>query len=84
LVCLLKNFYPRNIKVSWLRDGVAIVDRPQTMNILPQRNRTFQARSVLTLSGGVDGPYSCQVEHEALTEKLQIPFGKIRYLTKLR
>ncbi|XP_078062133.1 H-2 class II histocompatibility antigen, A-D beta chain-like [Mustelus asterias] len=74
LVCSLKNFFPRNIQVSWLRDGVAIVDGPETMNILPQRDGTFQARNVLTLNGGVDGYYSCQVEHEALTGKLLLPF----------
>ncbi|GCB60949.1 hypothetical protein scyTo_0014256 [Scyliorhinus torazame] len=75
LVCLVKNFFPRDIKMSWLRDGVVIVNAPQTVNIVPQRNRTFQARSLLSLNGDVNGSYSCQVEHETLTEKLVLKFA---------
>ncbi|XP_041035564.1 class II histocompatibility antigen, B-L beta chain-like [Carcharodon carcharias] len=73
LVCLVKNFFPRNIKVSWLRNGVAIVNGQETTNIAPQDDSTFQARSILTLNEGVGGSYFCQVEHEALTRKLLVP-----------
>ncbi|XP_078063912.1 SMH class II histocompatibility antigen, beta-1 chain-like, partial [Mustelus asterias] len=78
LVCSLKNFFPRNIKVSWLRDGVAIVDGVETTHIVPQDDKTFQARNILSLNGDVGGSYVCQVEHEALTEKLHIPFKQNR------
>ncbi|XP_038638218.1 H-2 class II histocompatibility antigen, E-S beta chain-like isoform X2 [Scyliorhinus canicula] len=74
LVCLVKNFFPRDIKMSWLRNGVVIANGPQTVNIAPQDDKTFQARSLLTLNEDVSGSYICQVEHEALTRKLQVPF----------
>ncbi|XP_038638216.1 H-2 class II histocompatibility antigen, E-S beta chain-like [Scyliorhinus canicula] len=74
LVCLVKDFFPRDIKMRWLRNGVVIANEPQTVNIVPQRNRTFQARSLLSLNGDVDGSYSCQVEHETLTKKLVLKF----------
>ncbi|XP_038638219.1 class II histocompatibility antigen, B-L beta chain-like [Scyliorhinus canicula] len=74
LVCLVKDFFPRDIKMSWLRNGVVIANRPQTVNIVPQDDKTFQARSLLTLNEDVSGSYICQVEHEALTRKLQVPF----------
>ncbi|XP_038638213.1 H-2 class II histocompatibility antigen, A-D beta chain-like isoform X2 [Scyliorhinus canicula] len=74
LVCLVKDFFPRDIKVSWLRDGAVMANAPQTTNIVPQRDGTFQARSLLSLNGDVDGSYSCQVEHEALTKKVVLKF----------
>ncbi|XP_067880438.1 SLA class II histocompatibility antigen, DQ haplotype C beta chain-like [Heterodontus francisci] len=69
LVCLVKGFSPSDIKVSWARNGVT-VNGSEITNILPQRDGTFQARSILTLSGDVDASYSCQVEHETITGKL--------------
>ncbi|XP_067880252.1 zinc-alpha-2-glycoprotein-like [Heterodontus francisci] len=69
LVCLVKSFFPSDIKVSWARNGVT-VNGSEITNILPQRDGTFQARSILTLSGDVDASYSCQVEHETITGKL--------------
>ncbi|XP_072420668.1 SLA class II histocompatibility antigen, DQ haplotype C beta chain-like [Chiloscyllium punctatum] len=73
LLCEVRNFAPAEVKVSWLRDGAVITDGLETVSVVPQRNQAFQARSYLTLSGHVDGSYSCQVEHQALGRKLLVP-----------
>ncbi|XP_072422646.1 SLA class II histocompatibility antigen, DQ haplotype C beta chain-like isoform X2 [Chiloscyllium punctatum] len=73
LLCEVRNFAPAEVKVSWLRDGAVITDGRETVSVVPQDDRTFQARSYLTLSGHVDCSYSCQVEHQALGRKLLVP-----------
>ncbi|XP_072102616.1 IgG receptor FcRn large subunit p51-like [Mobula birostris] len=72
LVCTARNFFPRDIKVRWVRNGEVTDNGSDTTNVVPQSNGAFQVRSVRPLDGDSWG-YVCQVEHEAVDGKLQIP-----------
>ncbi|XP_051864926.1 H-2 class I histocompatibility antigen, D-P alpha chain-like [Pristis pectinata] len=72
LVCTARNFFPRDIKVSWVRNGEVADHGSDTTDIVPQIDGTFQVRSVHPLNGD-SRAYACQVEHEAIGEKLLIP-----------
>ncbi|XP_051865079.1 SLA class II histocompatibility antigen, DQ haplotype C beta chain-like [Pristis pectinata] len=72
LVCTARNFFPRDIKVSWVRNGAVADHGSDTIDIVPQIDGTFQVRSVRPLNGD-SSAYFCQVEHEAIGEKLLIP-----------
>ncbi|XP_062890962.1 SLA class II histocompatibility antigen, DQ haplotype C beta chain-like [Mobula hypostoma] len=72
LVCTARNFFPRDIKVHWVRNGEVADNGSDTTNVVPQSNGAFQVRSVRPLDGDSWG-YVCQVEHEAVDGKLQIP-----------
>ncbi|XP_060678408.1 SLA class II histocompatibility antigen, DQ haplotype C beta chain-like isoform X2 [Hemiscyllium ocellatum] len=73
LLCEVRNFAPAEVKVSWVRDGAVVTDGRETVSVVPQHDRTYQAWSHLTPSGQVDGSYFCQVEHQALSGKLLVP-----------
>ncbi|XP_032871938.1 RLA class I histocompatibility antigen, alpha chain 11/11-like [Amblyraja radiata] len=72
LVCRASGFFPRDVNVSWVRDGEVVEKGQETVHMVPQRDGTFQVGSVLPLNGH-RGTYVCQVEHEALKGKLFIP-----------
>ncbi|XP_067832272.1 SLA class II histocompatibility antigen, DQ haplotype C beta chain-like [Heptranchias perlo] len=76
LVCLVENFFPSDIKLSWVRNGAVTVNGPVTTRILPQKDRTFQVKSILLLNEDADGSYSCQVEHETINGKLMVPLER--------
>ncbi|XP_072884705.1 HLA class II histocompatibility antigen, DR beta 4 chain-like [Hemitrygon akajei] len=72
LVCTAKNFFPRDIKARWVRNGKVADNGSDVTNVVPQSDGTFQVRSVRPLNGDSRG-YICQLEHEAVDGKLQIP-----------
>uniref|UniRef100_UPI00398F0060 rano class II histocompatibility antigen, A beta chain-like n=1 Tax=Pristiophorus japonicus TaxID=55135 RepID=UPI00398F0060 len=78
LVCLATNFFPREIDLSWVRDGRGAVQGAARTRVVPQRDGTFQAWSVLPLAGGVHRSTSCQVEHVAINGKLVVQFDRNR------
>ncbi|XP_067905454.1 NLR family CARD domain-containing protein 3-like [Heterodontus francisci] len=81
ITCEMKNFYPKNHSVSWLKSGsrdsenqVDITSRAITGS--PQQNQdgTFNLLSFLIIKGNQadDGAsYKCEVSHEALKTPLQ-------------
>ncbi|NXL91084.1 CD1B1 protein, partial [Alectura lathami] len=78
LVCRVTGFYPRSIKVSWLRDGQELPLGPalNTSTILPNADLTYQLRSVLAVTPGDRHSYICRVRHRSLgTYSLLIPWG---------
>lgn len=69
LVCSAYNFYPRQIRLSWLRDGVPIPDPPGViLTEMPGGAWRYQIHSHLehTLKTGQN--ISCVVEHVGLQE----------------
>ncbi|XP_076980469.1 immunoglobulin lambda-like polypeptide 5 [Tamandua tetradactyla] len=70
LVCLINDFYPRNVDVTWKRGGNAISQGVQTTKPSKQADNKYAASSYLTLDssqwkGGET--YSCHVTHEGST-----------------
>ncbi|XP_035196865.1 immunoglobulin lambda-like polypeptide 1 [Oxyura jamaicensis] len=73
LVCLMSDFYPSPVQVTWKVDGSTHTSGVETSASQKQSNNQYMASSYLTLSAAEwknVNSFSCQVTHEgALTEK---------------
>ncbi|XP_075290556.1 uncharacterized protein LOC104334946 [Opisthocomus hoazin] len=68
LVCLLEDFYPGTVQVTWTADGQTLTSGIQTSNAQQQSNSKYMASSYLTLSAAdwnSHESYTCKVTHEA-------------------
>ncbi|XP_057267365.1 immunoglobulin lambda-1 light chain-like [Pezoporus wallicus] len=68
LVCLLGDFYPGSVQVTWTADGRTLSDGADTSQAVRQSNSKYMASSYLTLSASdwnKYNSYSCKVTHEA-------------------
>ncbi|XP_062487396.1 immunoglobulin lambda-1 light chain-like [Pezoporus occidentalis] len=68
LVCLLGDFYPGSVQVTWTADGRTLSDGADTSQPVRQSNNKYVASSYLTLSASdwnKYNSYSCKVTHEA-------------------
>lgn len=68
LVCLLENFYPKDVTVEWVADGSTISDGVETSLAQRQSNSQYMASSYLSLDSSKWQSYnsvSCKVRHEA-------------------
>ncbi|XP_066834804.1 immunoglobulin lambda-like polypeptide 1 isoform X30 [Anser cygnoides] len=73
LVCLMSDFYPSPVQVTWKVDGSTRTSGVETSASQRQSNNQYMASSYLTLSATewkTVQSFSCQVTHEgAVTEK---------------
>ncbi|XP_064889197.1 immunoglobulin lambda-1 light chain isoform X9 [Columba livia] len=68
LVCLIENFYPRDVTVAWLADGNTITDGVSTSQPQWQSNTKYMASSYLTLTPSQwrsKETFTCKVTHAA-------------------
>uniref|UniRef100_A0A8B9GH55 Ig-like domain-containing protein n=1 Tax=Amazona collaria TaxID=241587 RepID=A0A8B9GH55_9PSIT len=68
LVCLLGDFYPSALQVTWMADGKILSSGVETTQALRQTNNKYTAGSYLTLSVPdwmKYESYTCKVTHEA-------------------
>ncbi|XP_069491431.1 major histocompatibility complex class I-related gene protein-like [Ambystoma mexicanum] len=73
LICNSYGFYPREIEVKWVRNGVEMPSEQSP--ILPNPDGTFQIKTTVELQKGDDNMYSCQVEHISLPEIVTVVYG---------
>ncbi|XP_059571294.1 T-cell surface glycoprotein CD1b-3-like [Alligator mississippiensis] len=68
LICRVTGFYPRPIRVTWLRDGEEVTPGPglNSSSLLPNADLTYQLRIVLAVDPGAGHSYACRVEHSSL------------------
>ncbi|XP_059570386.1 antigen-presenting glycoprotein CD1d-like [Alligator mississippiensis] len=68
LICRVTGFYPRPIRVTWLRDGEEVTPGPglNSSSLLPNADLTYQLRIVLAIDPGAGHSYACRVEHSSL------------------
>ncbi|KAK6470086.1 HLA class II histocompatibility antigen [Huso huso] len=71
LVCNAFGFYPREIKVTWLRNGVKVTSDVSSSELLSDGDWTYQIHSYLELTPQSGDSYSCRVEHSALAEAIE-------------
>ncbi|XP_033467334.1 class II histocompatibility antigen, M beta 1 chain-like [Epinephelus lanceolatus] len=77
LVCSAYNFYPRHIRLSWLRDGVVIPDPPGVViTKMPSGAWRYQIHSHLELTLSTGRNVSCMVEHMGLQEPQLLHFDQ--------
>ncbi|XP_058865088.1 class II histocompatibility antigen, B-L beta chain-like isoform X3 [Acipenser ruthenus] len=71
LVCYVIGFYPREIKVTWLRNGVKVTADVSSSELLPDGDWTYQIHSYLELTPQSGDSYTCRVEHSSLAEAIE-------------
>ncbi|XP_063206838.1 immunoglobulin lambda-1 light chain-like isoform X2 [Chroicocephalus ridibundus] len=68
LVCLMGDFYPGVVQVTWTANGQTLSSNVETSRPQRQTNNKYMASSYLTLSASEwksDKTYACKVTHEA-------------------
>ncbi|XP_039374887.1 major histocompatibility complex class I-related gene protein-like [Mauremys reevesii] len=68
LSCHARGFYPRPIRVSWVRDGAEILPPTNASGILPHADGTYQIRQSLEIPPRWGHSYACRVAHSSLGE----------------
>ncbi|XP_044876399.1 class I histocompatibility antigen, F10 alpha chain-like [Mauremys mutica] len=74
LSCKVSGFYPRDITVTWLRDGESRQQVTYSEGILPSGDGTYQTWVAMEIDPTIKAHYSCHVEHESLLEPLSVPW----------
>ncbi|MEQ2273967.1 hypothetical protein XENORESO_011741 [Xenotaenia resolanae] len=76
LVCGVYSFYPKTIKVSWLRNGLEITSGVTSTEELPDGDWYYQVHSQLEYTPRSGEKISCRVEHASLKEPLITDWSK--------
>uniref|UniRef100_A0A3Q2XJ52 BoLa class II histocompatibility antigen, DQB*0101 beta chain-like n=1 Tax=Hippocampus comes TaxID=109280 RepID=A0A3Q2XJ52_HIPCM len=71
LVCSVYNFYPKDILVTWLKNGEKVTSEVTSTESLPSGNWLYQRHSYLEYTPTHWDKISCMVEHPSL-EKARI------------
>ncbi|KAE8288789.1 Class II histocompatibility antigen, M beta 1 chain H2-M beta 1 chain Precursor [Larimichthys crocea] len=66
LVCSIYSFYPKQIRVTWLRDGQEVTSDVTSTEELPDGNWLYQIHSYLEFTPRPREKISCMVEHASL------------------
>ncbi|KAG7465321.1 hypothetical protein MATL_G00175160 [Megalops atlanticus] len=76
VTCHVTGFFPRGVRVSWVRDGEEMARGVEQGEILPNEDGTFQMRSTLRVSPEqLQGHlYTCRVNHSSQEKWLIRPW----------
>ncbi|CAM4567850.1 unnamed protein product [Caretta caretta] len=72
LSCKVSGFYPRDITVTWLKNGESRQQETYSEGILPGGDGTYQTWVTMEIDPKIKAHYSCHVEHESLVEPLSV------------
>ncbi|KAJ1146783.1 hypothetical protein NDU88_013046 [Pleurodeles waltl] len=69
------GFYPRDIEVKWVRNGVEIPWKSR--DIMPNPDGTYQVRTTVEVQKGDDEKtYRYEVYHSSLPDTVTVMYGK--------
>ncbi|KAK1784202.1 hypothetical protein P4O66_020686 [Electrophorus voltai] len=82
VVCHAKGFFPREVKISWKKNGKDLNENMELTETLPNHDGTFQKRSILTVSPEEldKNEYTCVVHHSGLEKDLVLRMADRRVL----
>uniref|UniRef100_A0A8C3HKR9 Ig-like domain-containing protein n=1 Tax=Chrysemys picta bellii TaxID=8478 RepID=A0A8C3HKR9_CHRPI len=75
LSCKVSGFYPRDITVTWLKNGESRQQETYSEGILPSGDGTYQTWLTMEIDPKIKAHYSCHVEHESLLEPLSVSWA---------
>ncbi|XP_078073889.1 H-2 class II histocompatibility antigen, E-S beta chain-like [Mustelus asterias] len=68
LLCHVTGFYPPEIEVTWLKNGVPVPDGVINTALLSDGDWTYQVQDLLQYQPVSGDKYTCHVEHSSLNE----------------
>ncbi|XP_054639075.1 HLA class II histocompatibility antigen, DQ beta 2 chain-like isoform X2 [Dunckerocampus dactyliophorus] len=75
-VCSVYNFFPKNIMLTWLRNGEKVTSEVMSTESLPNGNWLYQRHSHLQYTPTRGDTISCMVEHASLQEPKIYDWGR--------
>nr|XP_033496904.1 beta-2-microglobulin-like [Epinephelus lanceolatus] len=72
LQCSVTDFFPLEVRVSWLKDGVEVTSDVSSTDVLANGDWSFQLHAYLELTPRRGERVSCRVDHSSLTESLEV------------
>ncbi|XP_044063691.1 H-2 class II histocompatibility antigen, E-S beta chain-like [Siniperca chuatsi] len=72
LECSVLGFFPQEVRVSWLRDGVEVTTDVSSTDVLANGDWSFQLHSYLEFTPRRGERVSCRVDHSSLKESLEV------------
>lgn len=76
LECNVLGFFPQEVRVSWLRDGVEVATDVSSTDVLANGDWSFQLHSYLEFTPRRGERVTCKVDHSSLKESLEVDWGK--------
>ncbi|XP_018087160.2 major histocompatibility complex class I-related gene protein [Xenopus laevis] len=74
LHCWVYGFYPRDVKVKWIKNETDEIYSEESAEILPNPDGTYQIRVSVEVTPEEGATYSCHVVHSSLENTLVVPF----------
>ncbi|XP_053330079.1 class I histocompatibility antigen, F10 alpha chain [Spea bombifrons] len=78
LDCRAYGHYPRDIAMTWIRNGRAVPERQLPRLTLPLTDGTYLSRVLVDVTSGPEDIYTCEVTHSSLKTPLTAQWMKSR------
>ena len=80
VVCHATGFFPKAVMISWKKNGEDLDEDVELRETLPNQDRTFQKRSILTVPPEElkDHEYTCIIQHSSLEKEMVLQVSDLR------
>ncbi|KAM4640643.1 major histocompatibility complex class I-related gene protein-like [Discoglossus pictus] len=81
LHCHVYGFYPQDVDVKWVKNGIDNVYSEEAKQILPNPDGTYQTRVTVEVKPKKGDSYYCHVDHSSLEEMVITPWEPKRSIS---